>query len=88
MPLFAPRRLPRPRSRRGQPLRVEVGRRTAWLRAERVPDLLDAAGHPKLLRQWDKAQRAWMVPVDRVADVVSFAEHRAGMVVTVEAVDR
>ena len=78
----------RPRKRRGpRHLTVEVGRRTAWLSMDGtgLVAVLDFVQTP---RQWDHRRRQWMVPVDRVDDVLARCEHQLGMAVTVTAVDR
>ncbi len=83
--LWAPPR--KPRTRRARHLLVEVGRRTAWLSMDGtgLVAVLDFVQTP---RQWDHRRRQWMVPVDRVDDVLARCEHQLGMAVTVTAVDR
>ncbi|MGI8680654.1 MAG: hypothetical protein ACR2JO_00670 [Mycobacteriales bacterium] len=59
------------------------GRFTAWLD-------LDGAGLVQLLdeldsrRQWDHRRRLWMIPLNRLDDVLARAEHGLGWVVTIE----
>jgi hypothetical protein len=70
-------------------LRVEVGRRTAWLYGRDGRDvftLLDEIGLER--RQWDWERRVWMIPIQYADDVMAFAEWKQRRVVTCEAVDR
>jgi hypothetical protein len=82
-PRAAARRKRRPR---GLTLHVECGRRTAWLRGERVQGLLDRA--QITARQWDPQHRCWSISITRADDVITAAEHLERRVVTVEAVER
>jgi len=50
--------------------------------------LVDVLDYVQTPRQWDHRRRQWMVPVDRVDDVLARCEHQLGMAVTVTAVDR
>lgn len=69
-----------------QTLHVLVGpRHTAWLIGGRVPSLLR---HLDVPTQFDHAKRLWSIPVNRVDDVLAYAEHAEHRFVTVEAVDR
>ncbi len=75
------------RETRARHLTVEVGRRTAWLAVAGV-GLVDVLDYVQTPRQWDHRRRQWMVPVDRVDDVLARCEHQLHMTVTVTAVDR
>ena len=66
-------------------LHVEVGRRTAWLHGGKITRLLNRAGVDR--RMWDHLSRTWCIPVDRVDDLLVYAEHFEGRFCTVEAVD-
>lgn len=67
-------------------LHVEVGaRNTAWLIGGRVQSLLRRLNVPS---QWDPVKRLWAVPVNRVDDVLAYAEHAEKRFVTVEVVDQ
>ncbi|RBY94836.1 hypothetical protein DQ244_06130 [Blastococcus sp. TBT05-19] len=67
-------------------LHVEVGRYSAWLEGPDVGALLDAAGVTERLFDHDRGR--WMVPVDRVDNVMSWAEWRERRIVTCSDVDR
>lgn len=70
---------------RGTALRVEVGKRTCWLYGAGIKPIIMAVGAPS---QWDSARRCWMVSVNRIDDVMAWAEHRERRFLTVEAVAR
>lgn len=72
-------------SGRGTALTVEVGKRTCWLHGTAVKAIINAVGAPS---QWDPNRRCWMVSVNRVDDVIAWAEYRHRRFVTVEAVER
>jgi hypothetical protein len=78
--------LSRPKPTAAPTLRVEVGRRTAWLYGDDIVGLLERARVDR--RQWDWQRRVWMIPIDRADDVISYAEWRQRRIVTVEDVDR
>jgi len=67
-------------------LTVEIGRRTGWLTGWGVVDLLNRTGCDR--RQWDHIRRMWMIPVDRVSDVLALAEHADSRPTIVVSVDR
>lgn len=79
--LFAgPRR--RTNRTRGRTLRIQlVTRHTAALHGAHLVGLVDGAQIP---RQWSPVLRTWTVPRRRVEDLVAYAEHAEGRVVTVE----
>ena len=70
----------------GTTLRVEVGRRTAWLHGPHMVPLLNRAHITA--RAWDPARRCWSVSVASADDVIAAAEHWQRRVVTVEEVTR
>jgi len=56
---------------RRQPVRVELGRRTAWLSGPGVAEALRLAGSPSMRCP---KRRVWCCPVDRVSDVLAVVE--------------
>lgn len=55
-------------------LTARLGRRTAWLQTDAagVRRLLDQVGTPRI---YDRQRGCWTVPLDRVSDVITAAEH-------------
>lgn len=69
-------------------VRVEVGRRSAWLYGAGLVRYLDELEVP---RQWDwhpDRKRALMCPTDKVGDLLALLEHRDRRVVELTTVDR
>lgn len=66
-------------------IRVEIGKRSAWLHGPGLSAALDDAGIP---RMWCPFQKALTCPVDRVDDLLALLEHRDKRVVDLQAVDR
>ncbi len=60
---------------RRQPVRVELGKRSAWLSGPGVHAALMTAGAPKM---WCHRRRCWSCSVGRVHDVVAILEHQQG----------
>lgn len=71
--------------RRSRVIRVEIGRRSAWLHGTGLAALLDAAGIPNMRCPF---QKSLTCPVDRVDDLLALLEHRDGRVAELLAVDR
>src|SRR4051794_17810298 len=78
---------PRParRRRRLDPVRIEVGARTARLHGLGLADILNEIGSPFM---WCPTRGALICPLDRVSDVLAVLEHRHGRTVQLTAVDR
>lgn len=68
-------------------VRVEIGRRSAWLYGE-GRHVVPALKLTRCPRQFDDIRRAWMVPVDHVSDLMAAIEHRTGGELDVSQVDR
>ncbi len=60
---------------RRQPVRVELGRRTAYLHGPGVYDALTTAKVPKMRCA---IRKVWCCPIDRVSDVLAVIEYRHG----------
>lgn len=66
-------------------VRVEVGKRSAWLHGTGLSAALGDAGIPKM---WCPFQKALTCPVDRLDDLLALLEHRDRRPVELLAVDR
>lgn len=67
---------------RGRTLHVQIITRfTACLRGPHLVGLIDGAQIPK---QWSPVHRCWTISRRRVDDVIAYAEHAEGRVVTIE----
>lgn len=78
--LFTPRR--KTNRGRGRSLRIRPHRKHSNLaEGPHLVGLLTGAGIP---RQWCPEERTWMFPATRTDDLVTYAEHVEGRVVTVE----
>lgn len=66
-------------------VRIEVGRRSAWLHGYGLHRLLDELHSPWM---WCPVQHCLTCPVDRVGDLLALIEHRDKRVVELLAVDR
>lgn len=69
-------------------VRIDVGRRTAWLHGVGLCRYLDELQVP---RQWDwhpTRKGVLMCPTDRVGDLLALLEHRDKRVVELSTVDR
>lgn len=67
---------------RGRSLTIRPHRRHSNLAfGSHLAGLLEGAGIP---RQWCHEERAFMFPANRTDDLIAFAEHVEGRVVTVE----
>jgi len=75
----------RRRRSRSKVVRIEVGRRSAWLHGTGLAAACDEAGVP---RMWCPFHRALTCPVDRVDDLLALLEFRDGRVIDLVAVDR
>jgi hypothetical protein len=73
------------RRTRSRVVRIEVGRRSAWLHGAGLAAALDQAGIP---RMWCPFHKALTCPVDRVDDLLALLEFRDGRVIDLQAVDR
>ncbi len=60
---------------RRQPVRVELGKRTAWLYGPGVHDALTVADVPMMRCA---KRRTWCCPIDRLDDVLAVIEYRQG----------
>lgn len=67
---------------RGRSLHVEIVKNSALLFGLHLVGLIEGAQIPA--RQWNPSRRTWMVSRLRVADLIAYAEHVEGRVVTVE----
>lgn len=79
---------PKPKRRRSsdRTLRIAAYRKHSHIaRGPHIVRLFEGSGIP---HQWCPDARAWMFPADRADDLIAYAEHVEGRVVTVEAVDR
>lgn len=70
------------------PVRVEVGRTSAWLHGTGLAALLDELGVPRMWDWHPDRKRVLMCPVDRVDDVLAVVEWRDRRPIQLEAVDR
>lgn len=66
-------------------IRIEVGRRSAWIRGWGMAAVADEVGVP---RMWCPRQKCLTVPVDRVDDILAIVETRGRRYVDLVAVDR
>jgi len=66
-------------------VRVEVGRRSAWLYGAGVFAALEVTG---VRRMRCPVLRTWTVPVDELADVLACLEHRSRHRIELREVDR
>ena len=69
-------------------VRVEIGRRSAWLYGAGLSRYLEELDIP---RQWDwhpDRKRVLMCPVDRVGDLLALLEHRDKRIAELTTVDR
>jgi hypothetical protein len=73
------------RRRRADPVRIEVGARTAWRHGVGLADILTAIGSPAV---GCPPRGALSCPIDRVSDVLAVRERRHGPTVHLTAVDR
>lgn len=62
-------------------LHAEIDRNTATLYGGRIRELLLELGVP---RMYDRTAKAWTVSVNRLDDVLAFAEYRQRRIVSVE----
>lgn len=60
---------------RRQPVRVELGRRSAWLSGPGVREALTMAGSPSMRCP---KRRVWCCPITHLDDVLAVIEHRQG----------
>lgn len=60
---------------RRQTVRVELGKRTAWLSGPGVHDALTAAGSPMMRCP---VRKVWCCPLNRLDDVLAVIEYRQG----------
>lgn len=84
------RHLPFPKQARrrstDRTLRIAAYRKHSHIaRGPHVVRLFEGSGIP---RQWCPEERAWMFPADRTDDLIAYAEHVEGRVVTVEEAAR
>lgn len=66
-------------------VRVEVGRRSAWLHGPGVFAALEVTGTPRMRCP---VRKVWTCPVDRLADVLAYLEHCQHRRVQLVDVDR
>lgn len=86
--------LPFPRQRRRcrslEPVRIEIGARSAWGYGPGLAALLDEIESP---RMWDPVRshgrtKVVTFPTDRASDLITLLEHRENRPVEISAVDR
>lgn len=80
---YAPSRFEEPITR--ATVRVEVGRRSAWLHGAGLRRLLTELDCPAM---WCPRYRCLTVPIDHVGDVLALLEHRDGRTLELSVVDR
>lgn len=69
-------------------IRIDVGKRSAWLRGEGIARYLDEIGVPRM-RDWHPERKGiLMCPVDRVDELLTLLEYRDRRIVHLMAVDQ